>query len=38
MIDAARLAPLFHMPDLFALSPQVKSFSWDLAEVWVERP
>jgi peptide/nickel transport system substrate-binding protein len=35
-LDRSRLLPLFHVPDLFALSPQVRQFSWRLADVWLE--
>jgi ABC-type transport system substrate-binding protein len=35
-LDSSRLLPLFHVPDLFALSAQVREFSWRLAEVWLE--
>jgi ABC-type transport system substrate-binding protein len=37
-LESAHLLPLFHVPDLFAVSPQVRAFSWKLADVWLERP
>jgi peptide/nickel transport system substrate-binding protein len=35
-LESSQLLPLFHVPDLFALSPRVRKFSWRLADVWVE--
>jgi ABC-type transport system substrate-binding protein len=35
-VDSHHLLPLFHVPDLFALSAQVRAFSWRLAGVWLE--
>jgi peptide/nickel transport system substrate-binding protein len=35
-LESSRLLPLFHVPDLFALAPQVRQFSWQLADVWLE--
>ena len=35
-LASGRLLPLFHVPDLFALSAQVRQFSWRLADVWLE--
>jgi peptide/nickel transport system substrate-binding protein len=36
LIESLNLLPLFHVPDLFALAPRVRSFSWRLAGVWLE--
>jgi hypothetical protein len=36
LIENRHLLPLFHVPDLFALSAQVRAFSWRLADVWLE--
>jgi ABC-type transport system substrate-binding protein len=36
LMAAVHLLPLFHVPDLFALSRQVRAFSWQLADVWLE--
>jgi ABC-type transport system substrate-binding protein len=35
-LESSHLLPLFHVPDLFALSAQVREFSWRLADVWLE--